>query len=124
MGTEFAIANFPDIVTEFMENKDIDTGGSYDKFLYPFAMQVPGLQHIVDWIVLEESSKLIFFAERQQKSKSVLQYFHSSNHRGHIEDIEGQQIIEFNTGSGHCKIIGQNSWQVCQMAVEDAGHRS
>ena len=87
MGTEFAIANFPDIATESMENKDIDTGGSCDKFLYPFAMQVPGLQHIVDRIVLERSSKVTFFAEWQQKSKSVLQYFHSSNHRGHIEDI-------------------------------------
>ena len=87
MGTECAIANSPDIVTEYMENKGIDTGGMYGKFLYPFAMQVPGLQHIVDWIVLEGSSKLTFFAEWQQKSKSVLQYFHSSNHRGHIEDI-------------------------------------
>ena len=87
MGTEFATANFPDIVTEYMQNKDIDTGGRYDKFLYPFAMQVPGLQHIVDWIVLEGTSKLTFFAEWQQKSKSVLQYFHSGNHRGYIEDI-------------------------------------
>ena len=87
MGTEFAIANFPDIVTEYMDNKDIDTDGCYDQFLYPFAMQVPGLQHIVDWVVLEGTSKLTFFAEWQQKSKSVLQYVHSSNHRGHMEDI-------------------------------------
>ena len=63
MGTEFAIANFPDIVTEYMQNKDIDTGGTYDNFLYPFAMQVPGLQHIVDWIVLEGTSKPTLFAD-------------------------------------------------------------
>lgn len=87
MGTEFAIANFPDIVSEYMGNKAIDIGGRYGGFLYPFAMQVPGVQHIVDWVVLQGISQLSFFTEWQQKSKAVLQYAHSSNHRGHILDI-------------------------------------
>ena len=81
------MANFPDIVTEYMENEDIDTGGKCVEFLYPFAMQVPGLQHIVYWVVLEGTSKLGFFAEWEHPPKSVLKFFHSGNHRGCIEDI-------------------------------------
>ena len=80
MGTEFAIANFPDVVTEYIDNRAI--GNNRNKFLYPFAMQVPGLQHIVDWVVRQGISRLKFFTQWQQKPKAVLQYAHSSNRRG------------------------------------------
>ena len=117
MGTEFAIANFPDVVDEYIDNSAI--GNKQNEFLYPFAMQVPGLQHIVDWVFRQGISRLKFFAQWQQKSKAVLQYARASNHRGHVEDIVS--CIEINRDSKPCIFIGQSARQVCKAAVEDFG---
>ena len=95
MGTEFAIANFPDVVDEYIDNSAI--GNKQNEFLYPFAMQVPGLQHIVDWVFRQGISRLTFFAQWQKKSKAVLQYAHSANHRGHMEDIVNERAASEST---------------------------
>ena len=49
MGTEFGIANYVDVVPAYLAKANDDShGASQREFLYPLAMQVPGVLHIVD----------------------------------------------------------------------------
>jgi hypothetical protein len=48
MGTEFSLADAPDVTHACLRGVE---GGGQGEWLYPFALQVPGLQHLLDTIV-------------------------------------------------------------------------
>ena len=94
MGTEFGIANYHDIVTEYFagsSHDDVSRHMTQDKFLYPLALQVPGVLHIIDWIVKDTVHKLPFWPVWQKQAKTLLQFMHGRSHRQLvIELIKGR----------------------------------
>ena len=88
MGVEFGVANYPDVIDECINkfSSDVDTPRT-GSFLYPFALQVPGLLHILDWVVRESVESLPFWPAWQAKVKRILQYTHGKNHRDLMQKI-------------------------------------
>ena len=88
MGVEFGIANYVDVINDCIPAFSTDKHQlSQRGFLYPFALQVPGLLHILDWVVRETVESFNFWPTWQAKAKRILQYTHSANHRGLLRQI-------------------------------------
>ena len=87
MGTEFGIANYVDVVPAYLAKANDDShGASQREFLYPLAMQVPGVLHIVDWIIHRTIEALPFYPVWQKDGKDVLQTLHSEKLRAHMQE--------------------------------------
>ncbi len=84
MGTEFAIADTDDFIDAYLE-KSARPSGKTPQLLYPFALQVPGSQHIIDGIVRETVEQLPWWPAWQEAAKRVLQHAHGQNARGHMQ---------------------------------------
>jgi hypothetical protein len=83
MGTEFGLANCADTVDEYFKgghssSQDIDMDRG---FMFPFALQTPGLLHILDWVIRHTVEALPFWSKWQERCKQILKFFHSHNHR-------------------------------------------
>lgn len=97
MGTEFGIANFPNVVGHVLGQARRWSGqavpwsgipGSLETpYLYPFALQVPGLLHIVDWLIRDTVQQLPWWAEWQSHCKRVLQFCHGQARRERMQAI-------------------------------------
>ena len=74
MGTEFQIANARACL-------DDSSGQRLDTFLYPYALQVPGIKHILDWIICDALSDIDFWPKWQSSAKRLAQWFHGATHR-------------------------------------------
>ena len=80
MGTEFQIAN----VRACMEDS---SGQRPDTFLYPYALQVPGIKHILDWIIRDVLSDIGFWPNWQSSAKRLVQHFHGQTHRDLVVEL-------------------------------------
>ena len=74
MGTEFQIANARVSLGD-------SSGQRPDTFLYPYALQVPGIKHILDWIIRDALSDIEFWPNWQSSAKRLVQWFHGQAHR-------------------------------------------
>ena len=74
MGTEFQIANA-------RVSSGDSSGQRPDTFLYPYALQVPGIKHILDWIIRDALSDIEFWPSWQSSAKRLVQWFHGQAHR-------------------------------------------
>ena len=94
MGAEFGIANYPDVIDECIKlQRDEASGGdgvSSHEFLFPYALQVPGLLHLLDWVVRQTIEDLPWWPAWQSKAKKILQYAHGQNHRDLLKKLIGQ----------------------------------
>ena len=106
MGTEFGIANFGPAVSHVLGERfqwtgdavawKLDEGPVADRspFLYPFALQTPGLLHIVDWIIRSTVQQLPWWPQWQLQCKRLLQFCHGQAHRDRLrtlfEQLAGQ----------------------------------
>jgi hypothetical protein len=124
MGVEFGIANYPDIVDDYLGSKNI-LPNSRD-FLYPFAMQVPGLLHITDWALRQTVEQLGFWVLWQGQAKAICQYTHGRNHRDHMVEVI-QAHVKDDEVLGNCKKSLKTAtgrfanwrWKTLQGAVKD-----
>ena len=82
MGTEFQIANARACVGD-------SSGQRPDTFLYPYALQVPGIKHILDWIIRDALSDLEFWPIWQSAAKRLVQWFHGQTHRDLVVKLLG-----------------------------------
>jgi hypothetical protein len=124
MGVEFGIANYPDIVDDYLESRDIRPTAR--DFLYPFAMQVPGLLHITDWTLRQTVEHLGFWVLWQGQAKAICQFTHGINHREHLlaviqEHVVDPEVIErctkaLSTSTGR---FANWRWKTLQSAVDD-----
>ena len=85
MGVEFGLADVPDVLASCIPTKckvvSASGGCESASHLFPYALQVPGLLHILDWVVRETVQSLPWWPVWQSKAKRILQYCHSNNHR-------------------------------------------
>mgnify|MGYP007096122552 FL=1 len=125
MGTEFGIANFNDVLPQYFK-KDIDNDGTF-RFLYPYAMQIPGIMHIVDWVIRQSIQVLPFYPVWQSAAKVILQTLHSQKLREHVankmgtmedidEAVKGQCIASLKHATGK---FAHWRWRTLWYAVED-----
>ena len=85
MGTEFGIANYVDVVPHYLGQGSARAANACPgQFLYPLAMQVPGVLHIVDWVIRTGIERLTFYPKWQSSAKLVLQMLHSQKLRQHM----------------------------------------
>ena len=65
------------------------SGQRPDTFLYPYALQVPGIKHILDWIIRDALSDLEFWPIWQSAAKRLVQWFHGQTHRDLVVKLLG-----------------------------------
>jgi hypothetical protein len=92
MGVEFGIANYPDIVDDYLESREIRPNSR--DFLYPLAMQVPGLLHITDWALRQTVETLGFWVHWQGQAKAICQFTHSRNHREWLLEVIKKHVTD------------------------------
>ena len=96
MGTELGIANFGNAIGHVLGEQLDWTGEAVPwavpeeraedrvRFLYPFALQTPGLLHIVDWVIQSTISQLPWWPAWQLECKRLLQFVHGQAHRDRL----------------------------------------
>lgn len=79
MGPEFDVADYGDIIPGYLGQAiSSDTGQSY---LYPLAMQVPGIRHIIDWVIQDVLYELDFWPAFNKDTTRIIAYFNKARHR-------------------------------------------
>ncbi len=92
LGTEFGIANAADCVDQCLRSeRPSDSEGRY---LFPRALQVPGMLHILDWAIRSVVETLPFWPAWSVSCKHVVQYLHSDNHRQKLCEIIRREVSE------------------------------
>ena len=88
MGTEFGICDYPDVVDERIAGKRAMVEGSQATrgFMFPLALQIPGVMHIIDLILQRATSLFKWWPEWSANSKLLMQFLHSSNQRQRIQE--------------------------------------
>ena len=96
MGVEFGMANYHDVISDCLRPAGqrcathAASASGASGFLFPFALQVPGLLHILDWVIRETVQQFPFWPKWQTAAKRILQFTHGHNHREllkqHIRD--------------------------------------
>ena len=94
MGTELGISNFGDCIGQVLGDQLEWSGeavpwsvsaGADRSFLYPFALQTPGVLHIVDWIIRSTIEQFPWWPGWQSDCTRLLQFCHGlQGHRGGI----------------------------------------
>ena len=88
MGTEAGIGNYVDISHELFGNVGRPmTISSFNGFLYPLALSIPGPQHAVDNVVKDVVGDMKWFPEWAAAAKSLCQWVNQSGHRDKLKDI-------------------------------------
>jgi len=82
MGVEFAIADSKDVLASYYDPSS-DSHGQH-VYMYPFALQVPGLLHIVDWLVKDSLQCLPWWPKWQEGCKKILQYVSGQRQRDRL----------------------------------------
>ena len=92
MGVEFGLANYPNVVDSCIApmRAEVRHGTTASAYLFPLALQVPGVLHILDWAVRETVQTLKFWPAWQSASKRILQYTHGQNHRTLMQHLIAQ----------------------------------
>ena len=132
MGTELAIADYHDVVTECLipkkeqgEQLAIEAQPAAQRpllalpcpvqFLYPLALVVPGTQHILDHALREVLHTLPFWVTWQAEAKAVCQWLSSQGHREFLEERIPQAHPE------HVAALKKDPSTICSMALADFG---
>lgn len=98
MGTELGLANHPDAVPACLPQFGMAVAGPaavpgrQGSFMFPYALQTPGVLHVLDWIVREAIQRLPWWPEWQADSKRLLQYVGNFSHRERMRKclLEGE----------------------------------
>jgi hypothetical protein len=107
MGTEFQIANAQACLEDC-------SGQLPGTFLYPYALQVPGIKHILDWIIRDALSDIDFWPTWQSSAKRLVQYFHGQGHR----DLVGKLLCSLGH-EGHGSVDMMRSLQTATSSFAD-----
>ena len=116
MGCEFGCANYHDAINHVVKAfGHIDHAASQTDLshLFPYALQVPGLLHILDWIIRQAVESLTFWPAWQARAKRVLQYCHGANHRNLLRQLIRQKIA--------CKEHAKKRDRMCKTLVTSTG---
>ena len=120
MGTDIGIADAQDKVSQFLGQLDATTNNS--GYLYPLALCVPGIQHILDSALLQGLGALDWWVEWQSAAKITCQWLGVKMHRvllqGFLDFARGQRPAGQSVA-----VFGPRGQYLCRVAMEDIGHR-
>ena len=137
MGVEFGICNFGNAIGQVLGEKldwgddsvpwVLPEGLAEDRlrFLYPFALQTPGVLHILDWIIRSTVEQLAWWPAWQLECKRLLQFCHGQAHRDRLRTLieshalDGQSselATAFDVASGR---FAEWRWKTLSLAVKD-----
>ena len=102
MGVEFGICDFPDIVDQCIDARlvgvPVRTGSasgasassgaapvSNATYLFPLALKVPGIRHIVDWVLQRAVERCPWWPQWQTQCKQLMQCMHSAGQRERLQ---------------------------------------
>ena len=107
MGTELGICHFPDLTSEFLQDDSLATTR---EFLFPFALQIPDWNHIVDGCfaagLRAAATWPIFF----ETFSGLCQFTHLKVNRDALKgNAPGDKRKQKNL-SGHIKSIVKHRW--------------
>lgn len=134
MGTEFGIANFGQAIGQVLGEKfqwpvdfspwkleESEQAGRVP-FLYPFALQTPGLLHIVDWIIRSTVQQLPWWPLWQAQCKRLLQFCHGQAHRDRLQALF-QELASFGQADSSLELatirFAEWRWKTLSRAVKD-----
>jgi len=139
MGVEFGIANFGNALGQILGDKFVWDGdavpwtvpeaqaGEMGSYMYPFALQTPGVLHIVDWIIRSTIEQLSWWPVWQLECKRLLQFCHGQAHRDRlrllIEELapqgqSGELARSLDVATGR---FAEWRWKTLSRAVKDLG---
>jgi len=84
MGVEAAVAEVNDVVAECLGEGE-QSGA--DDLLFPLAMHVPGSQHILDGVLRDGVSEIIWWKQWEASAKSICQWMHLRGHREALQSL-------------------------------------
>ena len=128
MGVEFGMANYPDVVSEVLRDVTPSCPDSFPtgQYLFPFAIQVPGVLHVLDWVVRQVVETLPFWPAWQATAKRICQYVHSQNHRSLLQRIIRDKAPDQQQASELCGQLdkgmtrfAQWRWKTLHFVVSD-----
>ncbi len=109
MGVEFGICDFPDVVDALLEDRLVGihaappsglgratstaAAAADPGFLFPLALKVPGIRHIVDWILQRAVQRCPWWEEWQSQCKELMHCLHSARQREALQHWLGQQAL-------------------------------
>ena len=130
MGVEFGMANYHDVVDDVIpavkgRAEPPVQPADRSAHLFPYALQVPGLLHLLDWVIREIVQSLPWWPAWQGKAKRILQYTHGQNHRTIlvkrilelVPDVEASDVQRaFKTATGR---FAKWRWKTLHRALQD-----
>ena len=132
MGTEFGISNFGKAVDRVLGGQLQWSGegvpwslpeaqeADRSQYLYPFAIQTPGLLHIVDWIIRSTVQQLPWWPGWQLQCKRLLQFCHGQAHRDRLRALFGElgqgDAASLNVAT---RRFAEWRWKTLSMAIKD-----
>ena len=100
MGTEFALADAPDFTRACLRGVE---GGGQGEWLYLFALQAPGVQHLLDTIVKDALERVTWWPAWEGQAKGVCQWVHSRARREFLQTrLEGCSSAVVESLSAGC----------------------
>ena len=88
MGPEFDVADYGDILPGYLGQQiGIRASDTGQRHLYPLALQVPGIRHIMDWIIQDVLYDLDFWPAFNKDTTRIIAYFNKARHRDLIKKI-------------------------------------
>ena len=138
MGTEFGIANFGQATGQVLgesfhwpvqacpwQLSESEQAGRVP-FLYPFALQTPGLLHIVDWIIRSTVQQLPYWPVWQSQCKRLLQFCHGQAHRDRLQALHKELAPESSADSLVVATtrFAEWRWKTLARAVKDVARNA
>ncbi len=125
MGTEAGIADSADIVDQVLVGA-APVPPQEREHMYPLALQVPGVLHIVDWLIRESAESFPWWPRWLERCKRILQHLHGRNHRGRLcafiertcADAENRQHLVGLLARGTGR-FAQWRWRPLERALDD-----
>ena len=124
MGVEFGLANGKDCIGQYFK-MDSDVAATQN-FMYPYALQVPGLLHILDGLIKEAMHCLPFWPKWQDDCKRIVQWVHGQKNRDKIIGVLNKDypdrddlvslLKSMKTGVGR---FAKWRWKTLKRAVRD-----
>ena len=117
MGTEFSLADAPDVTHECV--RGVERGGQGD-WLYPFALQVPGLQHLLDTIVKDGLERVTWWSAWEGQAKAVCQWVHSRARREFLQSrLQGCSTGVLESLTAGCDRFVEWRWKTLANVTRD-----
>jgi len=117
MGTEFGLVDAPDVAHLCSYGHGPVMPGQW---LYPYALQIPGTQHILDTILRDGLCRLEWWTSWETEAKVVCQWLHQKPHREFLPnrlDHNDTELVQSLDAS--CESFAEWRWKTLAHVTRD-----